>query len=90
MSAYKYMSKFWKERNQDFKQLRISRLVRWRREPAVIRIENPTRIDRARSLGYHRKKGYIVARVRVPRGGRRKSRPKSGRRSKKRQHPLRP
>ncbi|MFW9906350.1 MAG: 50S ribosomal protein L15e [Candidatus Thorarchaeota archaeon] len=83
MSAYKYVSKFWKERNQDFKQLRISRLIKWRREPAVIRIENPTRIDRARSLGYRRKKGYIVARVRVPRGGRRKSRPKSGRRSKR-------
>ncbi len=83
MSAYKYMSNFWKERNYDFKQLRISRLIRWRREPAVIRIKNPTRIDRARSLGYRRKKGYIVARVRVPRGGRRKSRPRSGRRSKR-------
>lgn len=83
MNAYKYVSKFWKERNHEFKQLRISRLIDWRREPSIIRIEHPTRIDRARALGYRRKKGFILARVRVPRGGRRKSRPKQGRRSKR-------
>ncbi|NHJ00509.1 MAG: 50S ribosomal protein L15e [Candidatus Heimdallarchaeota archaeon] len=83
MSTYKYVSKFWKERKDDFKQLRIDRLIQWRREPTVLRIENPTRIDRARALGYRRKKGFILARVRVPRGGRRKPRPNSGRRSKR-------
>ena len=83
MSAYKYISKFWKERNQEFKQLRISRLIQWRREPVVVRIKSPTRVDRARALGFRRKKGYVMARVRVPRGGRRKSRPSSGRRSKR-------
>ncbi len=83
MSAYKYISKFWKERNPEFRKLRISRLVKWRREPSVIRVDHSTRIDRARKLGYRRKKGYVLARVRVPRGGRRKSRPTSGRRSKR-------
>ncbi|MFX0184702.1 MAG: 50S ribosomal protein L15e [Candidatus Hodarchaeota archaeon] len=83
MNAYKYVSKFWKERNPEFRKLRISRLIEWRREPSIIRIKNPTRIDRARTLGYRRKKGFILARVRVPRGGRRKSRPTSGRRSKR-------
>ncbi|MFX0050862.1 MAG: 50S ribosomal protein L15e [Candidatus Hodarchaeota archaeon] len=83
MNAYKYVSKFWKERNPEFRKLRISRLIEWRREPSIIRIKNPTRIDRARALGYRRKKGFILARVRVPRGGRRKSRPTSGRRSKR-------
>jgi large subunit ribosomal protein L15e len=83
MSSYKYVSKFWKERNQEFKKLRISRLVKWRREPSVVRLENSTRIDRARALGYRRKNGFILARVRVPRGGRRKSRPVQGRRSKR-------
>lgn len=82
MSAYKYVSKFWKERNPEFRKLRVSRLIKWRREPSVKRIEYSTRIDRARALGYKRKKGFILARVRVPRGGRRKSRPTSGRRSK--------
>ncbi len=83
MNAYKYVSKFWKERKSEFKKLRISRLIDWRREPSIIRIENPTRIDRARALGYRRKKGFILARVRVPRGGRRKPRPDRGRRSKR-------
>ena len=83
MSAYKYVSNFWKERNQEFRQLRISRLIEWRRAPSVVRIEHPTRIDRARTLGYRRKKGFVIARARVPRGGRRKSRPTSGRRSKR-------
>jgi large subunit ribosomal protein L15e len=83
MNAYKFISTFWKERSPEFKQLRISRLVDWRRQPAVIRIEYPTRLDRARKLGYRRKKGFIIARARVPRGGRRKIRPKKGRRSKR-------
>ncbi|MHA2275728.1 MAG: 50S ribosomal protein L15e, partial [Candidatus Kariarchaeaceae archaeon] len=52
MSSYKYVSNFWKERNQEFKKLRISRLVKWRREPSVVRLDHPTRIDRARALGY--------------------------------------
>lgn len=83
MSTYKYVSKFWKERNPEFRKLRITRLIDWRREPSVIRIDNPTRIDRARALGFRRKKGFVLARVKVPRGGRRKSRPKMGRRSKR-------
>ncbi|MHA1971649.1 MAG: 50S ribosomal protein L15e [Candidatus Hodarchaeales archaeon] len=83
MNAYKYVSKFWKDRDQKFKDLRLQRLILWRREPTLIRIEHPTRMDRARALGYRRKKGYIMARIRVPRGGRRKSRPKMGRRSKR-------
>jgi len=59
------------------------RAIRWRRQPAVTRIEKPTRLDRARSLGYKAKKGVVVVRSRVPRGGRRKPRPILGRRQKR-------
>ncbi len=83
MNAYKYVSKFWKEQKEDFKQLRIARLIEWRREPSLVRIDHPTRVDRARALGYRRKKGFILVRTRVPRGGRRKPRPVMGRRSKR-------
>jgi len=49
-----------------------------------VRLEHPTRLDRARSLGYKAKAGFVVARVRVRRGGRTKTRPsKKGRRSKR-------
>jgi len=45
------------------------RLLQWRREPVTIRIEKPTRLDRARSLGYKAKQGFLVVRQRVKRGG---------------------
>ena len=65
-------------------ELRQERLISWRRENAVVRIERPTRLDRARSLGYRAKQGIILARVRIKRGGRQRERPtKSGRRSKR-------
>ena len=53
----------------------------WRREGSVVRIERPTRIDRARSLGYKAKQGIAVARVQIRRGGRRASRYVRARRS---------
>ncbi len=59
------------------------RLIEWRRQPIVQRIERPTRLDRARKLGYKAKQGFIVTRVRVRRGGLRKTRPKAGRRPKR-------
>jgi large subunit ribosomal protein L15e len=40
----------------------------------VQRIERPTRLDRARTLGYKAKQGIVIARVKVRRGGLRKSR----------------
>ena len=54
----------------------------WRRESALMRIENPSRLDRARSLGYKAKQGFVVVRSRVGRGGMRKHRPVAGRRPK--------
>ena len=53
-----------------------------RKEPAMMRVEHPWRLDRARSLGYKAKEGVIVVRARVSRGGMRKQRPTSGRRPK--------
>ncbi|MBI2507388.1 50S ribosomal protein L15e [Candidatus Woesearchaeota archaeon] len=64
--------------------LRLERLISWRRENSIVRIERPTRLDRARSLGYRAKQGVLVVRVRVPRGGRKRERPtKAGRRSRR-------
>jgi large subunit ribosomal protein L15e len=59
------------------------RVIIWRRQPTIVRIQKPTRIDRARRLGYKAKKGFVMVRVRVRRGGRRKPRPKMGRRQKR-------
>jgi len=58
-------------------------MVEWRKQSAVEKLEKPTRLDRARSLGYKAKNGIIVARVRVLRGGRQRHRTNKGRRSKR-------
>jgi len=82
--AYKYMAKAWAKPEKSFvKELMRQRLIKWRKQSAIVRIEKPTRIDRARRLGYKAKQGFVVARVRVRRGGLRKKRPKAGRRPKR-------
>jgi large subunit ribosomal protein L15e len=58
------------------------RAVQMRKQPSIVRLEKPTRLDKARMLGYKAKKGVIVVRARVARGGMRKKRPRSGRRQK--------
>jgi len=56
--------------------------VIWRNENAITRVEKPSRIARARRLGYKAKQGIIVIRMRVGTGGMRKQRPRGGRRPK--------
>lgn len=79
MGMYKYLRESWQE-NPDMYR---GRLVQWRREPAVTRVEYPTRLDKARSLGYKAKEGFLVVRVRLPRGGRLRMKFKGGRKPKK-------
>jgi large subunit ribosomal protein L15e len=68
----------WKENSDELK----SKAVAWRTEHTIHRIERPSRLDRARRLGYKAKQGIVVVRARVGRGGMRKQRPVSGRRPK--------
>lgn len=83
MGAYKYMSDAWKKRGKgDLDQYFRQAAIRWRKGRAVERVKYPTRPDRARNLGYRKKQGFVVVRVRVRKGGARKSRPSSGRRPK--------
>jgi len=59
------------------------RMVEWRRSDAIVKVERPLRLDRARALGYRAKPGFIVVRVRLMRGGRRSPVINHGRRSKR-------
>lgn len=81
MGYLKYVREAWKKPRQN-KELWTTRLISWRREPVTLRIEHPTRPDRARSLGYRAKQGYIIVRQRVLRGGHRRPGPPGGRRPK--------
>ena len=73
---YHFIREAWKK--PDKKILR-ERMVEWRKSDAVTKVEKPLRLDRARSLGYKAKKGFVVARVKIKRGGHKRSRPTKGR-----------
>ena len=80
MGLTQYLRAEWKK--PDVKVLR-ERMIAWRAGETIVRVEKPLRLDRARSLGYKAKKGVVVVRVRVVRGGHRRMRPKKGRRTKR-------
>ena len=82
--AYKYMAEAWKRPEASFvKEIMKQRAIEWRRQPTIVRVERPTRLDRARKLGYKAKQGFVVVRVRVRRGWLKRPRPKAGRRPKR-------
>ena len=83
-SMYHFIAAEWKRPYEgEMLQIMKARFIKWRRGPAVVRVERPTRLDRARSMGYKAKQGFVVVRVRVRKGGMRKQRPRSGRRPKR-------
>lgn len=81
---YQYVREAWKNPSKSYvKELQWNRLIEWRKANTITRIEKPTRIDRARALGYKAKQGYVLVRVRVRRGGLRKPSIRKGRRPKR-------
>jgi len=60
-----------------------ARLTQWRNEPSVLRVERPTNIASARTRGYKAKQGYVVARVRIKKGKRKRPKPAKGRKPSK-------
>ena len=77
---YYYLRQAWKK--PDKKILR-ERMIDWRKSQAITKVDKPLRLDRARALGYKNKKGFVVVRTRIKRGGHKRSRPNKGRRSKR-------
>jgi len=80
MSLTKYLRAAWKK--PDVKLLR-ARMIEWRKDGSIVKVKKPLRIDRARSVGYKAKKGVTVVRVKIRRGGHKKSRPNKARRTKR-------
>lgn len=84
MTFYKYAREKWrKQDNEQMRELWRNRLKEWRQQNAITRIERPTRIAKARSLGYKAKPGIIMVRGRLRRGGRQRRQIKGGRRPKR-------
>jgi large subunit ribosomal protein L15e len=73
MGAYKYLEELWKRKQSDVMGF-ILRLRAWeyRQLPAIHRCTRPSRPDKARRMGYKRQQGFVIYRVRVRRGGRKR------------------
>jgi large subunit ribosomal protein L15e len=77
------MKNAWKNPSQEHLNEIRKNMIAWREGARITKLEKPTRIDRARVLGYKAKKGIGVFRVTLERGGRAKARPTTKRRSKR-------
>jgi len=73
MGAYKYLEELWKKKQSDVLRflLRV-RCWEYRQLPTICRLPRPSRPDKARRLGYKAKQGFVIYRVRVRRGGRKR------------------
>jgi large subunit ribosomal protein L15e len=71
MGFTQYIKQIWKKPTRE---LLHGKMIAWRAGNAIEKVERPLRLDRARALGYKAKKGIIVVRVRVNRGGRKRKR----------------
>lgn len=68
-----YVEELYKRKQSDVLRflLRV-RCWEYRQLPGIVRLTGPTRPDKARRMGYKAKQGYVIYRVRVRRGGRKK------------------
>ncbi|MFC3478295.1 50S ribosomal protein L15e [Halobacterium litoreum] len=83
-SFYSHIKEAWRDPDDGkLAELQWQRKQDWRKQGAIERIDHPTRLDKARELGYKAKQGVVVARVSVRKGTARKSRFKAGRRTKR-------
>ena len=71
----------WKNPKKNVKDYK-EKLIQWRKEPVTVRLERPTRLDRARSLGYKAKQGVFVVRQKVSSGSHTRPDRAGGRRTK--------
>ncbi|KAJ3176851.1 60S ribosomal protein L15 [Geranomyces variabilis] len=77
LSAYKYLEELYKKKQSDVLRflLRV-RCWEFRQLNVIHRASRPSRPDKARRLGYKAKQGYVIYRIRVRRGNRKRLAPK--------------
>ncbi len=78
-AGYTYVKETFEKHEKGYQTPHWFRGIEYRKGRSIQRIERPTKIHRARSLGYKAKQGYVVVRARIRKGGAHKVRPKRGR-----------
>lgn len=76
MGAYQYMQEIGRKKQSEVSRF-LQRIRTWqyRNMAALHRCSRPTRPEKAHRLGYKAKQGYVIYRVRVRRGNRKRQRP---------------
>ncbi|XP_015792907.1 60S ribosomal protein L15 [Tetranychus urticae] len=87
MGYYKYTQELWKKKQSDV-MLFLLRLRTWefRQQRVIVRVPRPTRPEKARRVGFKSKQGFVIYRVRVRRGCRKKQVPKGATYGKPKNH----
>ena len=78
-SGYKHIKDTFEKHEKGYQSQYWQRGIEYRKGKSIQRIEKPTKIYRARELGYKAKQGYAIVRARIRKGGMHKIRPKRGR-----------
>ncbi|CAG2117529.1 unnamed protein product [Medioppia subpectinata] len=87
MGAYKYIQEIWRHKQSDVMRFLLRlRCWQYRQLNVIHRCPRPTRTEKARRLGYRAKQGFVVYRVRIRRGGRKKQVPKGATYGKPKNH----
>merc|ERR1712216_768962 len=77
MVAYTFINQLWRKKQSDVMSFLLQiRAWEYRNLPSIYRIKKPSRPEKARQVGYKSKQGFIVYRVRVRRGDRKRQVPK--------------
>ncbi|KAB1724630.1 50S ribosomal protein L15e, partial [Klebsiella pneumoniae] len=87
MGAYKYMQELYRKKQSDvLRYLLRLRCWQFRQLNRITRAPRPSRPEKARRLGYKAKQGYVIYRVRIRRGGRKRPVPKGATYGKPKTH----
>ena len=76
-SGYSHVKDTFEKHETGYKTTHWERGIEYRKGKSIERVERPTKLHRARTLGYKAKQGYVVVRARIRKGGMHKVRPKS-------------
>ena len=77
MGYTKYMKKAF--RSEEYKAELKKKLILWRKENVITKIDRPTRLDRAHELGWKAKKGFVLIRAKIGKGASKRETPSGGR-----------
>jgi len=73
MGAYKYIQEIWRKKQSDVVRFLFRiRCWQYRQLTSIHRVPRPSRPEKARRLGYRAKQGYVIYRIRIRRGGRKR------------------